>query len=137
MHDTDIGCACTLPHPGYLIAAFAELLAPGFAAMITPGIVLPVLVGETTPCQWPLIKSVDRARWDARSFCNVDLFWSGCQNVASRRYVRMGRAWATECKLDARRTEGRAQPPGGERSHSASPPSAALCSSRVLIDNAV
>ncbi|CCF66796.1 hypothetical protein CAI18_07520 [Xanthomonas citri pv. punicae] len=68
MHDTGIGCACTLPHPGYLIAAFAELLAPGFAAMITPGIVLPVLVGETTPCQWPLIKSVDRARWDARSF---------------------------------------------------------------------
>ncbi|MEE5091393.1 hypothetical protein V2H26_15390 [Xanthomonas euvesicatoria] len=137
MHDTDIGCACTLPHPGYLIAALAELLAPGFAAMITPGIVLPVLAGETTPCQWLPIKSVDRARWMPGVFCNVDLFWSGCQNLASRRHLRMGRVWATECKLDARRTEYRPQPPGGECSRSASPLSAALCSSRVLIDNAV
>ncbi|WP_372376763.1 hypothetical protein ACDI35_17960 [Xanthomonas axonopodis pv. cajani] len=68
LHDTDIGCARTLPHPGYLIAALAERLVPGFAAMITPGTVLPVLAGETTPCQWLPIKSVDRARWDARSF---------------------------------------------------------------------
>ncbi|WP_258007193.1 hypothetical protein [Xanthomonas citri] len=74
LHDTGIGCACTLPHPGYLIAALAERLVPGFAAMITPGILLPVLVGKTTPCLRLLIKGVDRARWDGRSFCNVDLY---------------------------------------------------------------
>ncbi|WP_237707339.1 DUF4386 domain-containing protein [Xanthomonas oryzae] len=61
-----VGVLMLLAGISYLIAAFAQLLAPEFAATINPGILLPVLVGETTLCLWLLLKGVNRARWDAR-----------------------------------------------------------------------
>ncbi len=61
-----VGVLMLLAGISYLIAAFAQLLAPKFAATINPGILLPVLVGETTLCLWLLLKGVNRARRDAR-----------------------------------------------------------------------
>ncbi|MES2342010.1 MAG: DUF4386 domain-containing protein [Pseudomonadota bacterium] len=50
----------------YLIAAFAQLFAPAFAAQITPAILLPALVGESTLCLWLLLKGVNLRAWTAR-----------------------------------------------------------------------
>lgn len=59
-----VGVLMQLAGLSYLVASFAELLAPSFASMITPGILLPVLVGEATFCLWLLIKGVNVGRWD-------------------------------------------------------------------------
>ncbi|KLD71589.1 hypothetical protein Y887_05020 [Xanthomonas pisi DSM 18956] len=62
-----VGGLMVLAGLSYLVASFAELLAPAFAKLINPGILLPVLVGETTFCLWLLIRGVDRRQWDARA----------------------------------------------------------------------
>ncbi|MFC4526104.1 DUF4386 domain-containing protein [Dyella halodurans] len=51
----------------YLIACFAALLAPTFANVITPGILIPALIGESTFCLWLLIKGVNVVKWKART----------------------------------------------------------------------
>lgn len=50
----------------YLVACFSELLAPSFARLINPGILLPVLVGESAFCLWLLVMGVNRTRWAAK-----------------------------------------------------------------------
>jgi Domain of unknown function (DUF4386) len=50
----------------YLIACFAALFAPAFADLITPAILLPPLIGESSLCLWLLIKGVNIARWNER-----------------------------------------------------------------------
>ena len=50
----------------YLIACSAALFAPALHASISPGILLPVLVGETSFCLWLLIKGVDVGQWKQR-----------------------------------------------------------------------
>jgi hypothetical protein len=50
----------------YLIACFAALFAPAFADLITPAILLPPLIGESSFCLWLLIKGVNIARWNER-----------------------------------------------------------------------
>jgi len=51
----------------YLIACFAALLAPTFANVITPAILIPALIGETTFCLWLLIKGVNVVKWKERT----------------------------------------------------------------------
>jgi len=51
----------------YLIACFAALLAPTFANAITPAILIPPLIGETTFCLWLLIKGVNVVKWKERT----------------------------------------------------------------------
>lgn len=51
----------------YLIACFAALLAPTFANVITPAILIPPLIGESTFCLWLLIKGVNVVRWKERT----------------------------------------------------------------------
>lgn len=51
----------------YLIACFAALLAPTFANVITPAILIPPLIGESTFCPWLLIKGVNVVRWKERT----------------------------------------------------------------------
>jgi hypothetical protein len=51
----------------YLIACFAELFAPAFADLITPAILLPPLIGETSYCLWLLVIGVNVARWKERT----------------------------------------------------------------------
>ncbi|NIJ76946.1 hypothetical protein FHT08_002029 [Xanthomonas campestris] len=62
-----VGGLMLLAGISYLVASLAELLAPAFARLINPGVLLPVLVGETTFCLWLLIRGVDRRQWDARA----------------------------------------------------------------------
>jgi hypothetical protein len=50
----------------YLIACFAALFAPALADLITPAILLPPLIGESSFCLWLLIKGVDVEKWNAR-----------------------------------------------------------------------
>lgn len=59
-----IGVLMQLAGLSYLIASFAELLAPSFARIINPGILLPVLIGETSFCLWLLIRGVNVQRWN-------------------------------------------------------------------------
>jgi hypothetical protein len=51
---------------GYLVNSFAMLLAPGFAAKISPGILLPSFVAELTLCLWLIVKGVNVPKWNAR-----------------------------------------------------------------------
>ncbi|MCC8536966.1 DUF4386 domain-containing protein [Xanthomonas axonopodis pv. poinsettiicola] len=62
-----VGGLMLLAALSYLVASFSALLAPAFAKLINPGILLPVLVGETTFCLWLLIRAVDRQQWDVRA----------------------------------------------------------------------
>lgn len=50
----------------YLINSFALLLAPEFAALISPAILLPAFVGELGLCLWLLIKGVNIEQWERR-----------------------------------------------------------------------
>ena len=51
----------------YLTACFAVLFAPAFADLITPAILVPPLVGESSFCLWLLVKGVDDAKWKKRA----------------------------------------------------------------------
>lgn len=50
----------------YLVSSFAALFAPAFADLITPAILLPPLIGESSYCLWLLIKGVDIGKWNQR-----------------------------------------------------------------------
>ena len=50
----------------YLIACIAALLAPAFANLISPAILLPPLVGESSMALWLLVKGVNLPKWRER-----------------------------------------------------------------------
>jgi hypothetical protein len=50
----------------YLLACFAALFASAPADLITPAILLPPLIGESSFCLWLLIKGVDISKWNER-----------------------------------------------------------------------
>jgi len=50
----------------YLTACFAALFAPAFSDLITPAILLPPLIGESSFCLWLLVKGVNIERWKER-----------------------------------------------------------------------
>ena len=50
----------------YLIACFAALFAPALLDALTPAILLPSLIGESSYCLWLLFKGVDMAKWNER-----------------------------------------------------------------------
>jgi hypothetical protein len=50
----------------YLIACFAALFAPALSDAITPAILLPSLIGESSYCLWLLFKGVNMAKWNQR-----------------------------------------------------------------------
>lgn len=62
-----IGLLMQLAGVCYLIACFSALLAPAFADVITPAILIPPLIGETSFCLWLLIKGVNVAKWKERA----------------------------------------------------------------------
>jgi len=50
----------------YLTACLSALVAPAFADSITPGILLPALVGESSFCLWLLTRGVNVTKWNER-----------------------------------------------------------------------
>jgi hypothetical protein len=50
----------------YLTACFAALFAPTFADLITPAVLIPPLIGESSFCLWLLVKGVNIAKWQER-----------------------------------------------------------------------
>jgi len=61
-----IGVLMQIAGVSYLTACFAALFAPALADLITPAILLPPLIGESSFCLWLLIKGVDVGRWNER-----------------------------------------------------------------------
>ncbi len=61
-----IGGLMALAGASYLTACFAALFAPEFAESITPAILLPALVGESSFCLWLLARGVDVPKWKER-----------------------------------------------------------------------
>ena len=51
----------------YLINSFALLLAPSFADLLFPGILLPALVGELSLCLWLIVRGVNESKWKRRT----------------------------------------------------------------------
>ena len=47
----------------YLINSFALLLAPAFADVMFPAILVPPLIGELSLCMWLMIKGIDVEQW--------------------------------------------------------------------------
>ena len=50
----------------YLINSFALILAPTFADIISPAILIPSFIGELSLCLWLLLKGVNLAKWDLK-----------------------------------------------------------------------
>jgi hypothetical protein len=50
----------------YLTNSFALLLAPSFAALIFPGVLVPAFVGELSVCLWLIVKGVNVTQWEQR-----------------------------------------------------------------------
>lgn len=46
-----------------LINSFALLLAPAFATVLFPGVLLPAFVGELSLCLWLMVKGVNLDAW--------------------------------------------------------------------------
>jgi hypothetical protein len=61
-----VGILMQLAGLSYLIACFAALFAPAFADLISPAILLPPLVGESSFCLWLLVMGVNVAKWKER-----------------------------------------------------------------------
>ena len=61
-----VGILMQIAGLSYLTACFAALFAPAFADLITPFILLPPLIGESSFCLWLLIKGVNAAKWKER-----------------------------------------------------------------------
>ncbi|WP_230410214.1 DUF4386 domain-containing protein [Undibacterium rugosum] len=53
-----IGLLLQLAGICYLIACFAALFTPAFSNLLTPSILIPPLIGESTLCLWLLVKGV-------------------------------------------------------------------------------
>ena len=62
-----VGVLMQIAGLSYLIACFAALFAPAFADLITPAILLPPLIGESSFCLWLLVKGVNIAKWKERA----------------------------------------------------------------------
>jgi hypothetical protein len=61
-----IGVLMQVAGLSYLIACFAALFAPTLADAISPAILLPPLIGESSFCLWLLLKGVNIAKWKER-----------------------------------------------------------------------
>jgi hypothetical protein len=61
-----IGILMQLAGVCYLISCFAALFAPALSNQITPAILLPSLIGESSYCLWLLIKGVNVKKWNER-----------------------------------------------------------------------
>jgi hypothetical protein len=62
-----VGVLLQIAGLSYLLACFAALFAPAFADLITPAILLPPLIGESSFCLWLLVKGVNVAKWRERA----------------------------------------------------------------------
>jgi hypothetical protein len=62
-----VGVLMQIAGLSYLTACFAALFAPTFADLITPAILIPPLIGETSFCLWLLVKGVNIAKWKERN----------------------------------------------------------------------
>jgi Domain of unknown function (DUF4386) len=62
-----VGLLMQLAGLSYLIACFAALFAPAFANLITPTILIPALIGESSFCLWLLVMGVNVAKWKAQT----------------------------------------------------------------------
>ncbi len=51
----------------YLTNSFALLLAPTFADMIFPAILVPAFIGELSLCLWLLVKGVNVPKWEKQA----------------------------------------------------------------------
>jgi hypothetical protein len=51
----------------YLTACFAALFAPTFYDLISPAILIPSFIGESSYCLWLLVKGVDVPKWVERT----------------------------------------------------------------------
>jgi hypothetical protein len=61
-----VGILMQLAGLSYLTACFAALFAPTFADLITPAVLVPPLIGESSFCLWLLVKGVNVAKWKER-----------------------------------------------------------------------
>jgi hypothetical protein len=61
-----VGVLMQLAGLSYLTACFSALFAPAFADLISPAILLPPLIGESSFCLWLLFKGVNVAKWKER-----------------------------------------------------------------------
>jgi hypothetical protein len=61
-----IGVLMQIAGWSYLIACFAALFAPALSDLITPLILLPLLIGESSFCLWLLVKGVNVTKWNER-----------------------------------------------------------------------
>ncbi|MEQ1516800.1 MAG: DUF4386 domain-containing protein [Usitatibacteraceae bacterium] len=61
-----IGLLMQLAGVSYLVGCFAALFAPAVSALISPAVLVPALIGESSFCLWLLVRGVDVAKWSAR-----------------------------------------------------------------------
>jgi len=61
-----VGILMQIAGLSYLVACFAALFATSFADLITPAILLPPLIGESSFCLWLLVRGVNVTKWRER-----------------------------------------------------------------------
>jgi hypothetical protein len=61
-----IGVLMQIAGLSYLIACFAALFDPTLSDQLTPAILIPPLIGESSYCLWLLIKGVNLPKWRER-----------------------------------------------------------------------
>jgi len=61
-----VGVLMQLAGLSYVVACLSAMFAPALANVITPLILIPPLIGETSLCLWLLVKGVDVAKWRER-----------------------------------------------------------------------
>jgi hypothetical protein len=68
-----IGGLLAIDGLAYLAHAFADLLAPGFAAHLVPWINLPAVLGEGSLCLWLLVAGVNAGRWQEQASTAIQM----------------------------------------------------------------
>jgi len=66
-----VGILMQLAGVSYLVASFSALFATAFSTLITPAILIPSLIGESSLSLWLLVKGVNVAKWNERVMLGV------------------------------------------------------------------
>jgi hypothetical protein len=77
-----IGVLLAIDGLGYVFNSFATLLAPGFAAHLTPWIQLPILPAEGSLCLWMLLIGVNVERWKEQAKAAIKAWSSPAELLA-------------------------------------------------------
>ena len=62
-----LGVLLIIASVGYLTNSFTSILAPEYAAMLFPGVLIPAFIAEVSLCLWLIVMGVNVPKWEKQA----------------------------------------------------------------------